>query len=632
MTIHDFVAKLQGVKPAGDHAFIARCPSHKDDRPSLSVAVGRNGSIILKCFAGCSADEVCKSLGLEMSDLMADQSNGHSAKPTILCTYPYHDEMGTLVYEKLRYVPKDFRIRRPNPAKKGDWIYNLKGTRKVLYRLPQLIKAVADDIPVYFVEGEKDVDTLTAAGFVATCNPTGAKERWDDSYNQFFEQSDLTIIPDKDQPGRDLSKQISEAVSPIARSCRIVELPDRNGRKVKDVTDWFDAGRAPPLDQAAEFDQLIQSAPTGDPTEQIWSLKELINYDTQKDQNSIIGMHDGKTTRYLCKGSGGWLIGQSGIGKSSLGIHQGFVWALGNPFFGIHPTRPLRVLIIQSENDQGDCAEATQGVIKAVSKSEEDMAALADRVRIIRCRGRTGIAFISWLDKMIAKFRADLVYIDPLLRFAGIDVSRQDQCTRFLNDSLDPLLASTGVVLIGAHHTGKPKSAKETAGWTIYDLAYSGIGSSELVNWARAISILKLRDEVTSTFELLLAKRGPRAWASHPNGDFTTTIYLQHAIDGLYWNQINPEDLIPLNSKPKDDGGRPSKIQEVASFNLFKFCDACKPEGEGLREIARRLESFMAENRKDISRATACRAIAALVANGKLTKTPDSNYIKGPNA
>jgi hypothetical protein len=115
-----------------------------------------------------------------------------------------------------------------------------------------------------------------------------------------------------------------------------------------------------------------------------------------------------------------------------------------------------------------------------------------ERVKIIRCRGKTGKDFCFWLEQEIFEWRADLVYVDPLLRFAGIDVSRQDQCTKFLNDNLDPMLASTKVVLIGAHHTGKPKTTKETSNWTVYDYAYSGIGSSELVNWARAICILRV--------------------------------------------------------------------------------------------------------------------------------------------
>lgn len=631
MNLEDFVSKLQGLKRAGDGKWIAKCPAHKDGNPSLSIARGDNGGIVLKCFAGCTTDDVCRSLGLTTKDLApSEKQNGHKKQQKILAaTYQYKDESGDILYEKLRYVPKTFRIRRPDPQKKGEWIWSLNGCRKVLYHLPELRQAIASHKPVYFVEGEKDVETLSKNGFTATCNPCGAEEEWDAGYTECLRDSDLTILPDRDAPGEALANRISESISSSVSSLRIVKLPNRKGKKVKDVTDWFDAGGTP-----EEFLTILSSPPEPDPTEQIWSLKDLIAYDTDRDQNAVIGMHDGKTTRYLDQGCGMFFIGQSGIGKSTLLIQQGCCWALGRPFYGILPVRPLRVLVVQSENDQGDCAEAIQGIMDSINISPADFDELNTRFKIIRCRGRTGLTFCKWLQDKAFEFNADLVYVDPLLRFAGIDVSRQDQCTRFLNEQLDPVLAETKIVLIAAHHTGKPKSAKETAGWSIYDYAYFGIGSSELVNWARSIAILRVLNGDDGTFDLLLAKRGPRAWASHPNGDFSSTLYLRHAPKGIFWEQIDPSELQQSQSKSseKNTGGRPSKITELASMNLFEFCNLCKPEGEGLREISKRFESWCATTRIDISLTTARRTIAALVSNGKLCKYTDGKYLKGPNA
>ncbi len=365
-------------------------------------------------------------------------------------------------------------------------------------------------------------------------------------------------------------------------------------------------------------------------TQEHWSVNDLATYDIAKDPNAIVGWHEGKATRYLCRGYGAWLIGQSGIGKSSLGQQQCYLFALGRSFCGITPVRPLRCLIVQNENDQGDCAESTQGILAACEFTPEEFELLNSNVKTIRCRGKTGGAFCSWLAREVSNWQADIVYVDPLLRFAGIDVSRQDQCTKFLNDSLDPVLADTGVVMIGAHHTGKPKSKKETQGWTIYDHAYSGIGSSELVNWARAITLIQVLPH--GIFEMLLAKRGNRAWATHPDStDPTTSIYLQHATDRIFWQQIQPpEDPKPTPST--DRSGRPNKIQEIASSNLFSFCNACPPEPEGKNEIAKRLETWLATERIDASFSTCKRTIEALVANGKLTKTPNGSYVKGPQA
>lgn len=406
-------------------------------------------------------------------------------------------------------------------------------------------------------------------------------------------------------------------------------------RKIQDAMASIEAVPSQAFKIFQELSHVKTNGSLSSRTQERWSVRELMNYDHAKDPNAVIGIHDGITTRYLCKGGGAWLIGQSGIGKSSLGIQQGFTWALGRPFFGITPVRPLRVLIVQSENDQGDCSEATQGVCESVVKNPQEFDEIENRVRIIRCRGKTGKDFCAWLEHEVFEWKADLVYVDPLLRYAGIDVSRQDQCTKFLNEQMDPMLASTGVVLIGAHHTGKPKSKKETAGWTIYDYAYSGIGSSELVNWARAISILMVLSENEGTFELMLSKRGPRAWATHPNGDFTTSIYLKHSQKGICWEQINPDQLVkpPENEKGGDSKmGRPSKVVEFASMNLFEFCNKCLAEGEGILAIAKRFENYMATQRKDVSITTARRVIAELVANGKISKTTEGKYVKGPNA
>jgi hypothetical protein len=60
-------------------------------------------------------------------------------KPRIVCTYEYTDEFGALLYEVVRFEPKDFRQRRPDGL--GGWIWNLDDTRRVLYRLPELIES-----------------------------------------------------------------------------------------------------------------------------------------------------------------------------------------------------------------------------------------------------------------------------------------------------------------------------------------------------------------------------------------------------------------------------------------------------------------------------------------------------------
>lgn len=369
--------------------------------------------------------------------------------------------------------------------------------------------------------------------------------------------------------------------------------------------------------------------PKGKVVDEIWPIHRLIKFDPSFDSNAVIGIRDGMTTRYLCRGYGAWFIGQSGLGKSSLAMQQAMLWCLGRPFFGTAPAKPdLRILFIQSENDEGDMAEPVQGILDSIVTTPDEVDRLNERMLIKRCRGLTGKDFFDWLGEQMQNHKADLSYVDPLLRFAGIEVSRTEQCTQMLNEWIDPVLAKTGSILTGIHHTGKPKQDRPTKGMTIYDHMYAGIGSSELVNWARAVSVIMPISD--GLFELKLAKRGKRAWATHPNGEPTTSIYLRHHPQRIFWEQSDPPEIHQAPSRP---GGRPSQVDTIARMNLHSFCSNCKPEGEGLNEISRRLAQWLAKEEKhDASLPTCKRSIAALVANQKLSKTADLTYVKGPQA
>lgn len=287
-------------------------------------------------------------------------------------------------------------------------------------------------------------------------------------------------------------------------------------------------------------------------SDEVWSCNELVEYQVDADPNTVVGVDvNGAFTRYLCRGYGAWIIGPSGVGKSSLLMEQAVLFTLGKDFCGMRPVRPLRVLFVQAENDIGDAAEQLQGILMSHGIHEMDDAFedLQQGLKVVTERRKVGPAFVSWLERQIVLHRADVVFCDPFLSFAGIDVSRQDECSRFLRTCLNPVLADTGAVLIASHHTGKPKAAKDTAGWTLFDHAYAGLGSSELVNWARAVSIIIPLAE-PGRFELRLAKRGKRAGTVHPGGDATTSIFLKHAERGIAWTQISPPEPSPEPEKP----------------------------------------------------------------------------------
>lgn len=348
------------------------------------------------------------------------------------------------------------------------------------------------------------------------------------------------------------------------------------------------------IEAAAEDFAGFQSTKNKD---QIWSAKELANYEVAADPNAILGVtSDGKPTRFLCRGGSAWLIAQTGAGKSSLLMQMAIGWTLGLPFCGLGPVRDLRVLIVQAENDKGDAAEQFQGAVDGmqIGRNSDEFEAIQSRLQVIQSRQQTGAVFCRWLERAITQWRADLVIVDPLLSFAGIEVSRQDQCSKFLRETLDRVLDNTGVVFLAAHHTTKPRRdvAKESP--SPFDQAYSGLGSSELVNWARAIMLLSAVDG--SVFRLAFAKRGDRAGTAHPTGEPAAKplceVWLRRAIDRIFWQQIAPPE--PSASEGKSDDRKKTIAERVLAQNLYTFLEGCKVGGEKLRPLSMRLCTWLA--------------------------------------
>ncbi|HEY1599246.1 MAG TPA: hypothetical protein VGG64_06565 [Pirellulales bacterium] len=238
--IEEILRHFEGVKPAGKDRWKARCKSHDDDTASLCIGLGEGGRILVHCQAGCAFDEVINAAGIDKRDLAPPKTNGHAkptnARDTIVAEYPYHDESGVLLFQAVRYDPKKFRQRRPDGN--GGWVSDLKGVRRVLYRLPELL--AADPTATVFVpEGEKDVDRLRRLSLVATCNPMGAG-KWRDEYSDHLRGRHVVILEDNDDAGRKHTQQVVRSLQGVAASVRVLALPDLPPHG--DVSDWLNNG------------------------------------------------------------------------------------------------------------------------------------------------------------------------------------------------------------------------------------------------------------------------------------------------------------------------------------------------------------------------------------------------------
>jgi len=263
--------KLPDAREVGDSQWEARCPAHDDRRASLSVAEADDGTVLLKCHAGCGADQITQAVGLTLRDLFPSSNGNGKPKPQangqtksrLVKAYSYHDAEGNLVFQVVRFTPKDFRQRRPDGQ--GGWLWNLSGVNRVAYRLPELLAADASQ-PVFVVKGEKDCDTLAALGFVTTCNAGGAG-KWADLPE--LKGRRVVIIPDNDPPGQRHAEDVARSARKVgAASVKILSLPGLPGKG--DVSTWLIA-HAPEelhkLADAAEEWQPTAETPTSEQTE-----------------------------------------------------------------------------------------------------------------------------------------------------------------------------------------------------------------------------------------------------------------------------------------------------------------------------------------------------------------------------
>ena len=262
MDIRDFLSRLPSWEgPSASGEYKCKCPAHNDRHASLSVTTGDKG-IIFKCHAGCSKEQVLQAMGLTVKDLMAERTTsaphgtpspspgkaGASAKAekagdekrTIDRIYPYTDESGSVLFEVVRFIPKDFRQRVPDPGARGGYRWSIKGVRPVIYRLPEVVKAIAEGRTVYLVEGEKDADNMAALGYTATTSPMGAG-KWRQEHTEQLKGANVCILPDNDEPGREHAKKAAMSLISAAKSVKILDIkgacPDLPEKG--DITDFF---------------------------------------------------------------------------------------------------------------------------------------------------------------------------------------------------------------------------------------------------------------------------------------------------------------------------------------------------------------------------------------------------------
>jgi RecA-family ATPase len=150
--------------------------------------------------------------------------------------------------------------------------------------------------------------------------------------------------------------------------------------------------------------------------------------------------------RYLCVGGKLLFDGSKRNWKEFRVNATRHLLGLGRPAFGIQPSKPLKILTSQAENDEADLAEMARGVAESLGLSACEMDQLRNRVQYVTVLGCTGLEFLSVVDRLLDAHRPDILRIDPLLAYIGADINKADETARFiLRVGLDRLLSGTDV-------------------------------------------------------------------------------------------------------------------------------------------------------------------------------------------
>lgn len=342
MTFEELAAAFPGQrKPTAKGSFMVTCPCHADDTGSLHLSPGNGSGPLLHCHAGCATADILAAIGLGWPDVLPPRSPKTTAKK-IVATYDYTDDSGRLLYQAVRYEPKDFRQRRPDPDHSGRWLWRLGDVLRVPYRLPEVIAAVARRETVFVVEGEKDADNLARLGLTATSNAGGAG-KWRPEYSEALLGANVVILPDNDVAGREHAAEVATALAGSADSVRIVRLPDLPEKG--DVSDWIAARGT--VDQ---LKNLVAAAPAAASTPE--TEPQLI---TTRASDVVPTKVDWLWDQRLPLGKLVVLAGEPGLGKSRITlsiaatVSRGGVWPEGEGH-----SEQGEVLIANFEDDQAD--------------------------------------------------------------------------------------------------------------------------------------------------------------------------------------------------------------------------------------------------------------------------------------
>jgi hypothetical protein len=372
------------------------------------------------CDCGQSHDEALERIRAEIREQFAIERSTYR----VVAEYEYRDEHGELLFVVERRDPKAFCQRRPDGE--GGWVWNIRGIRRVLYRLPDLIAAMRErptgERIVHLPEGERDVESLRQLGLVGTCNAMGAG-KWTDDYAVQLVQAGVehvVVFGDNDQRGERHADQVTTSCRAAGMSVRRVRLPGLPPVRPdhgEDVTAWLGMDGH----TAEELLQVIADADDDDrePADDGLGFVSLGDFYSEPDTPTAWLVED-----RLPEDGSSIFAGKPKAGKSTSARTLARAVARGEPWLG-GATRQGAVLYFAPEERRAE----VRAHFRAMGLGPDDPVYVS-----FLPAGSDGIAR---LRRDIARYGPVLVIVDTLARLVKVkDLNDYAQVTA----ALEPLV------------------------------------------------------------------------------------------------------------------------------------------------------------------------------------------------
>ena len=258
--------------------------------------------------------------------------------------------------------------------------------------------------------------------------------------------------------------------------------------------------------------------------------------------------------RLLRRGETAALVGPSGLGKSTTAVQMAMQWSAGLPALELVPLSPMRVVMVQGENDEAEMCMLTSGIIDAGGFTPEQIEKV--EANFVMAEVTSGENLTAMLTEYVVEHDADLLILDPLFVYYSGEINSASNMGQFLR-TMAVEFKELDVAVMFVHHTPKRKTAQGASSGSL-DPVYGSMGSSEFSNVARIIFTLDHHPKVPGRAKLMIGKRGGRSPWTDGDGKRVSEIHLEPSgnPETPFWKRCEMEDMPVAPAVDKMTKGR----------------------------------------------------------------------------